>query len=67
MSYAFGDAKAFVSDALQDKSFSEIKSHMCGTVDLSVPDEASFDASVDSDIRRNDSRLSDMPPHNPGV
>lgn len=67
MSDAFDDAKAFVRDALQDISFSEIKSHMSGTVDLSDPDEAAFEASVDSDIRRDDSRLSDMPPRNPGV
>ena len=67
MSDAFDDAKAFVRDALQDISFSEIKSHMSGTVDLGDPEEAAFQASVDDDVRRDDSRMSDMPPREPGV
>jgi hypothetical protein len=67
MSDAFDDAKEFIRDALQDISFSEVKSHMSGTMSLHDPEEASFEASVDADIRRDDSRLSDMPPREPGV
>ena len=67
MSDAFDDAKAFVRDALQDISFSEIKSQLTGTMSLADSDEAAFEASVDDDIRRDDSRLQDMPPREPGV
>jgi hypothetical protein len=67
MSDAFDDAKEFIRDALQDISFSEVKSHMSGTMSLHDPEEASFEASVDADIRQDDSRLSDMPPREPGV
>jgi len=67
MSDAFDDAKAFVRDALQDISFSEIKSQMTGTMSLGDPEEAAFQASVDDDIRRDESRLQDMPPREPGV
>lgn len=66
MSTAFDDAKDFIKDALQDISFSEIKSHLTGIVALNDPEEAAFQASVDDDIRRDDSRLSDMPPREPG-
>jgi len=34
---------------------------------LDDPSEAAFEASVDSDIRRDDSRLSDMPPREAGI
>ena len=67
MSTAFDDAKDFIKDALQDISFSEIKSHLTGIVALNDPEEAAFQASVDDDIRNDDSRLSDMPPREPGV
>lgn len=67
MSTAFDDAKEFIRDALQDISFSEVKSHLTDTMSLHDSEEASFEASVDADIRRDDSRLSDMPPREPGV
>ncbi len=67
MSDAFDDAKDFIRQAMQDISFSEIKAHMNDTANLGDPDEAAFEASVDTDIRRDDSRLSDMPPRSPGV
>lgn len=67
MSDAFDDAKEFIRDVLQDISFSEVKSHLTGKIGLGDPHEAAFQASVDDDIRRDDSRLSDMPPREPGV
>ena len=67
MSTAFDDAKEFIRDVLQDISFSEVKSHLTGSMSLGDPEEAAFQASVDDDIRRDDSRLSDMPPRDPGV
>ena len=67
MSDAFDDAKEFVRDALQDISFSEIRSQLTGTMSLADPEEAAFQASVDDDVRIDDSRLSDMPPRGPGV
>ena len=67
MSDAFDDAKDFIRQALQDISFSEIKAHMNSTVDMSDSDEMAFQQSVDDDIRLDDSRLSDMPPREPGV
>jgi hypothetical protein len=67
MSDAFDDAKEFIRDALQDISFSEIKAHMNDTVNLGDPEEAAFQQSVDDDIRRDDSRMQDMPPREPGV
>ena len=62
MSDAFDDAKEFIRDVLQDVSFSEVKSHLTGTMSLHDPAEAAFEQSVDDDIRRDDSRLQDMPP-----
>ena len=67
MSTAFDDAKEFIKDALQDISFSEIKAHLTDTVQLNDPEEMAFQQSVDDDIRRDDSRLADMPPREPGV
>jgi hypothetical protein len=67
MSDAFDDAKEFIRDALQDISFSEIRSQLTGKMSLDDPSEAAFEASVDSDIRRDDSRLSDMPPREAGI
>ena len=67
MSDAFDDAKEFVRDALQDISFSEIRSQLTGTMSLADPEEAAFQASVDDDVRIDDSRLSDMPPREPGI
>ena len=67
MSDAFDDAKEFIRGVLQDISFSEVKSHLSGTMSLHDPEEAAFQASVDDDIRRDDSRLGDMPPREPGV
>jgi hypothetical protein len=67
MSDAFDDAKEFIRDVLQDISFTEIKSQLTGTMSLHDSEEASFEASVDDDIRRDDSRLQDMPPREPGV
>ena len=67
MSTAFDDAKDFIKDVLQDISFSEVKSHLSGIVSLQDPEEAAFQKSVDDDIKRDDSRLSDMPPREPGV
>ena len=67
MSDAFDDAKEFIRGVLQDISFSEVKSHLSGTVTLDDPEEASFQASVDDDIRRDDSRLRDMPPREAGL
>jgi len=67
MSDAFDDAKDFIRQALQDISFSEIKAHMNNTVDMSDIDEMAFQQSVDDDIRRDDSRLSDMPPRETGI
>ena len=62
MSDAFDDAKEFIRDVLQDISFSEVKAHLTGTMSLEDPAEAAFEQSVDDDIRRDDSRLQDMPP-----
>ena len=67
MSTAFDDAKDFIKDALQDISFSEIKAHLTDTVQFDDPEEMAFQQSVDDDIRRDDSRLADMPPREPGV
>ena len=67
ISTAFDDAKDFIKDVLQDISFSEVKSHLTGIVALQDPEEAAFQKSVDDDIKRDDSRLSDMPPREPGV
>ena len=67
MSDAFDDAKEFIRGVLQDVSFTEVKSHLTGTTSLHDPDEAAFQASVDDDIRRDDSRLSDMPPRELGL
>ena len=67
MSDAFDDAKEFIRDVLQDISFSEVKSHLTGTMSLHDSDEAAFEASVDSDIRRDDSHSSDMPPRELGL
>jgi hypothetical protein len=67
MSDAFDDAKEFIRDVLQDISFSEVKSQLTGTMSLHDPEEASFEASVDNDIRVDDSRLQSMPPRGPGV
>lgn len=67
MSDAFDDAKEFIRDVLQDISFSEVKSHLSGTMSLHDPEEAAFQASVDDDIRISDSSLRDMPPREPGV
>lgn len=67
MSDAFDDAKEFIRDALQDISFTEIKSQLTGTMSLHDPAEAAFEKSVDDDIRYDDSRLQDSPPREPGV
>lgn len=67
MSDAFDDAKEFIRDALQDISFTEIKSQLTGTMSLHDPAEAAFEKSVDDDIRHDDSRLQDSPPREPGV
>ena len=71
MSTAFDDAKDFIKQALQDISFSEVKAHMNSTVDMGAgyndPEEMAFQQSVDDDVRLDDSRLSDMPPRQPGV
>lgn len=71
MSTAFDDAKDFIKQALQDISFSEVKAHLNSTVDLGAgyddPEEMAFQKSVDDDIKRDDSRLSDMPPREPGL
>lgn len=57
MSTAFDDAKESIRSALQDISFSEVKAHLNNTVDMRAGED---------DIRRDDSRLSDMPPREPG-
>jgi hypothetical protein len=67
MSDAFDDAKEFIRDSLQDISFSEIRAHLNDTVNLGDPEGAAFQQSVDDDIRRDDSRLQDAPPREPGV
>ena len=70
MSDAFDDAKDFIKDALRDISFSEVKAHMNSTVDMGAghddPEGMAFQQSVD-DERRDDSRMSDMPPREPGL
>lgn len=68
MSTAFDDAKDFIKDALQDLSFSDVKrevEHRGGMI--LDPAETAFQKSVDDDIKRDDSRLQDMPPRDLGL
>jgi hypothetical protein len=68
MSTAFDNAKDFIKDVLQDLPFSDVKRQVEDRNGMILdPEEAAFQASVDDDIRRDDSRLSDMPPREPGI
>ena len=68
MSTAFDNAKDFIKDVLLDLPFSDVKRQVEDRNGMILdPEEAAFQASVDDDIRRDDSRLSDMPPREPGI